>query len=260
MRLQNGASNDVKIQEFADWILKLGDGVLGEPNDSEVMIEIPDEFLTKNAQDPIASIVHSTYPNLINALSDGSLFHDRAILAPTNEIVCIVNEHVLSLICGEEKVYLSSNSVSKTYSFVNNHTDAFSVEFLNTIRCFGLPNHEIRLKKGVPIMLLRNIDQSAGLCNETRLTVNRLEEHIIEAKILTCCKKGDIVLIPRMTLTPSDSAHLPINLQRRLLLFAQQVNVPDATKQFDHCSFYYEKYVHIGDRDVNQIEKSRDDG
>ncbi len=71
------------------------------------MIDIPEDILLENVQDPIASIVHSTYPNLIGEVSDGSFFYDRAVLAPTNEIVGRVNDYAMSLIHGEEKVYLS---------------------------------------------------------------------------------------------------------------------------------------------------------
>jgi len=43
---------------------------------------------------------------------------------------------------------------------VNNQAwEAFTPEFLNSIRTSRLPNHKIKLKVGSPIMLLRNIDQ-----------------------------------------------------------------------------------------------------
>jgi len=41
----------------------------------------------------------------------------------------------------------------------------FTSEFLNEIKCSGIPNHRLRLKVGMPIMLLRNIDKANGLCN-----------------------------------------------------------------------------------------------
>ena len=56
------------------------------------MIDIPKDILMKNVQDPIASIVQSTHPNLIGELSNGSLFYDKAVLAPTNESVGRVND------------------------------------------------------------------------------------------------------------------------------------------------------------------------
>jgi len=41
------------------------------------------------------------------------------------------------------------------------------------------------LKVGVPIMLLRNIDQANGLCNGTRLQVNDLGKNVISATVIT---------------------------------------------------------------------------
>ncbi|CAO2842718.1 unnamed protein product [Amaranthus hypochondriacus] len=77
-------------------------------------------------------------------------------------------------------------------------------------------------------MLLRNIDQTAGLCNGTRLIVNQLGHHIIEAIILSGCNKGDKVFIPSITLSPSDFSRLPVRLKRRQfplsLCFAMTIN------------------------------------
>ena len=48
----------------------MGDGKLGEPNDGYGEITIPDEFLIKDAQDPIQAIVQATYPDLFNNYSN----------------------------------------------------------------------------------------------------------------------------------------------------------------------------------------------
>ncbi|KAF7826691.1 PIF1-like helicase [Senna tora] len=42
--------------------------------------------------------------------------------------------------------------------------DIYNTEFLNTINGSGLPYHQLRLKVGAPIILLRNIDKSMGCC------------------------------------------------------------------------------------------------
>lgn len=54
-------------------------------------------------------------------------------------------------------------------------------------------------------MLLRNLDQSEGLCNGTRLTVTRLDNHVIEAKIISGKNIGNIIYILRMSLSHSQS-------------------------------------------------------
>ena len=55
---------------------------------------------------------------------DESLFYDRVGLSPTNENLGRVNNYAISLVHGEEKVYLSSDSISKEDGFVNNHNTA----------------------------------------------------------------------------------------------------------------------------------------
>jgi len=98
------------------------------------------------------------------------------------------------LFTGEEKEYLISNSVDESAS-----SDAYSnitSEFLNSLSMFGLPNHKIKLKIGVPIMLFRNLDQATGLCNGSRLIVTRLANHVIGAKLIIGNKDGQEIYIP----------------------------------------------------------------
>ena len=44
---------------------------------------------------------------------------------------------------------------------------SFPLEFLNTITPEGLPPHKLRLKVGIPVMLVRNLDQAGGKANGT---------------------------------------------------------------------------------------------
>jgi ATP-dependent DNA helicase PIF1 len=63
-------------------------------------------------------------------------------------------------------------------------------------------------------MLLRNISQTTGLCNGTRLVVTRLAEKVIEAIVMTGSNIGDVVYIPRICLTVKDPKW-PFTLHRR---------------------------------------------
>jgi len=120
----------------------------------------------------------------------------------------------MSLIPGEEKIYLSCDSTLSSNSSANRPDDVHTPEFLNTITASGIPNHKIKLKVGVPIMLMRNLDPTAGLCNGTRLIVTKMGRYVLEAKVITGDNIGEKVYIPRLTLSPSD-ARIPFKFQRR---------------------------------------------
>ncbi|KAF1872273.1 hypothetical protein Lal_00028181 [Lupinus albus] len=175
----------------------MGNGKLSEPNDGCAEIEIPEELLIVDYDNPIHAIVCSTYPNLQDHYKDNKFLQSRAILASTIEIVDQINDYVLSKIPGDEKEYLSSDEVGMSDA---NESEAFNIltpEFLNSLSIYGLPNHKIKLKVGTPIMLLRNLDQSEGLCNGTRLVVTKMANHVFEAKIMSGKNIGNVTYIPR---------------------------------------------------------------
>jgi len=118
------------------------------------------------------------------------------------------------MIPGEKKTYLSVDSPSTQDENINSPDQILTPEFLNTVKSSGLPNHELNLKVGVPIMLLRNIDQPLGLCNGTRLIITQMRNFVLEAKIISGNNIGQKVYIPRLTLSPSSSdTKLPFTFQ-----------------------------------------------
>ncbi|XP_061348566.1 uncharacterized protein LOC133293951 [Gastrolobium bilobum] len=183
MRLNSGSSahNLEEIKEFSEWLLKVGDGNLGDDVDGESIITIPDELLIRESEDPLSDMVNFVYPNLLDNILDQTFFKERAILTPKLSDVAMLNEHLMSMIPGEERTFLSSDKILKQggTSFVED--DEITPEILNTLSCSGIPDNKLILKVKVPVMLLRNIDQSRGLCNGTRLLITKLRNHVVEA-------------------------------------------------------------------------------
>lgn len=82
----------------------------------------------------------------------------------------------------------------------------FPVEFLNSLFFTGLPKHRLELKVNMPIMLLRNLNTKAGLCNGTRLLIEECRIHVLKCKIITGKRTGQIVFIPKISLdSPEES-------------------------------------------------------
>ncbi|XP_019094615.1 PREDICTED: ATP-dependent DNA helicase PIF1-like [Camelina sativa] len=158
-RKAQNSSDANDLSTFSKWLLDIGDGKINEPN-------------------------NEIYGTSFATRTDAKFFCERAILNPRNDDVNKINQYMLSQIPGLERQYLSSDSVetSDTSAYDNM---IYTQEFLNNIQVFGLPNHVLTLKKGAPIMFLRNIDPKRGLCNGTRLIVTQMANHVIEARIIT---------------------------------------------------------------------------
>ncbi|XP_019179269.1 PREDICTED: uncharacterized protein LOC109174490 [Ipomoea nil] len=199
----NGGNRQA-LQEFADWIANIGDGKLGGRNNGFADVEIPMHMLVSSGGDDIKAIVHSTFPMFASGNTDPEHLLGRAILAPTLDVVNAVNDYMTELHNAESRSYYSSDAVCKADGDNGIFGDVHTPEFLNSIRVSGLPNHTLTLKMGSPVMLMRNIDHSLGFCNGTRLIITKLADHVIEGEILTGPNKGTKVLIPRMSMAPSD--------------------------------------------------------
>ncbi|KAJ8930183.1 hypothetical protein NQ314_017047 [Rhamnusium bicolor] len=59
------------------------------------------------------------------------------------------------------------------------------MDLLNPVNVSGLPPHELKLKVGAVVMLLRNLDVDVGECNGAKMKVTRLEDLIVECEFLT---------------------------------------------------------------------------
>ncbi|XP_028757288.1 uncharacterized protein LOC114716448 [Neltuma alba] len=113
MRLTTlGSEEDKKkLEWFSKWLLDVGDGKLGEPNDGTTDIEVPKALLVNDYEDTIEGIVSVIYGDVIANLSNNEYFNDRAILAPTIEMVDKINQYMCSLLPGEAHEFFSSDSV-----------------------------------------------------------------------------------------------------------------------------------------------------
>ncbi len=226
MRIQQ--QQDYEQQEFVNYLLQIGEGKkeLLNSDIGEDIVKLQDDMILDN--DKLESLISKVFYNLDNNYNNNENYinyiKDRAILTIRNEDVDDINEQIINIFPGQAQEFLSADSVEDKDLV---HQNLYPVEFLNTLTPSGTPPHRLILKIGVPIMLLRNISPTEGLCNGTRLIVKGFQQHVIDAEILTGSYSGKRVFIPRIRITPSD-ADLPFQLVRHQfpirLAFAMTIN------------------------------------
>lgn len=97
------------------------------------------------------------------------------ILSIKNDSIDDINDYLINRFGGEERTY---------YSFDESEDDTnnfFQMEFLNSLTVSGLPPQYLQFKVRCPVILLRDIDPSNGLCNETRLICKHFQHNVIDA-------------------------------------------------------------------------------
>ena len=91
------------------------------------------------------------------------------IFSPKNEHVDFLNNQILTkIIPGEEIVFKSIDSVICDDPEESVH---FPTEYINSLSPSGMPPHELKLKIGAVVMVLRNLNSSNGQCNGTRAII-----------------------------------------------------------------------------------------
>ena len=151
----------------------------------------------------------------------------------------------MDILPGEGVTYLSSDTVCKGSLQTCEEDLLYPTEFLNSLRFSGIPNHHIHLKLGTPVMLLRNLNQTEGLCNGTRMIITLLGKWSVRGDIISGSNLGKNVTIPRIIMSPNESKW-PFKLNRRQLplapCFAMTINKSQG-QSFKRVGLYLPKQV-----------------
>ncbi|GMF60995.1 unnamed protein product [Phytophthora fragariaefolia] len=122
-----------------------------------------------------------------------------------------INDAVAARLDGDAHGYRSIDNFQDDEDW-----NCFEPEILNSVNINGIPPHKLTLKKGAPIMLMRDLNPDLGLCNGTRLRVVELKSNVIDAKIMTGEHRGQDVLIPRIVfICDRNDASFPYQLRRK---------------------------------------------
>ena len=136
------------------------------------------------------------------------------MLTATNAIVDEVNNNILGELPRETLV--TYHSVDEVDASTPDEQALWPVDFLNSLTPSGMPPHELTLAPGVLVMLLRNLDADAGLCNGVRAIVVHALPRVLDVLLVSGSKAGARAFIPRLVLAPKNP-DLPFVLRRRQL-------------------------------------------
>lgn len=210
MRLA-GSPDPLAAARFSEWLLAIGEGNL---NSVEGLVTLPAGMCLPNGASR-CDLVHHIYGDLSTlpvenppALAD--YFGQRVILAPHNKSVDALNDMIGDLLPGERQVCTSADTAVED----NNQLAAVPTEYLNQLCPAGMPAHKLNLKRGSPIILIRNLAPADGLCNGTRLLVHHVGRRVLSCTILAGARRGQEVLLPRIRLISNPQSELPFALHR----------------------------------------------
>ncbi|KAD4385908.1 hypothetical protein E3N88_26077 [Mikania micrantha] len=225
---------------FSDFLLRVGDG--NEETVEGSFIRIPDDMTIPFTipENSIKELINVIFPSVQTNFHSSDYIISRAILSTTNDSVNEINDQMIDLFQGEEKIYYSFDEVE------DDRHNIYPIEFLNSLTVSGLPPHKLRLKLGCPIILLRNIDPSHGLCNGTQLICKWFQHNVIDAEIAIGQHTGKRVFLPRIPLCPSEDDMFPFKLKRKQfpiqLSFSMTINKAQG-QTIPHVGVYLPNYV-----------------
>ena len=207
-----------EAEAFASRLLDYGngDGSAGEDVDGHRVVDIPEEMCVSKE----STLIDFVFPGLRHG-EVGDVV-EGGILCTRNNIVDSINNQVAALFPGDDEwVANSADALAEEDAHV-----AIPVEYLNKQTPTGLPPHQLKLKPGMPVMLLRNLDPFEKLCNGTRLIVKKVMGNVLVATHVVDGEERT-VMIPRIPLMPKDTDY-PFKWTRRQfpvrLAFAMTIN------------------------------------
>jgi hypothetical protein len=162
------------------------------------------------------------YLQLHEGQATNEYLHERAILAPCNKEVLLINAMVLNYLLGAQVDFFNADSAEDTEV-----ANTYLSKFLNTLEVNGMPSHKLPLKISAPVILLHNFDPSVGLCNGMRLIVRRFTMRVVEAEIITGKGAGNVAFISCIKFI-SDNNSLPFTFKKKQfplrLTYAMTIN------------------------------------
>lgn len=188
---------------YAKFLSAIGDGSLS--NNPDNTTALPEDMFVKS-KTPGGKITPFTSEDLVEFVFPGlaqGVVDTGAILTVTNKAKDEINRRCLDILPGEAVKVVARNDVSDPSSVLDG-------ESMATFDHPGVPLNVLLLKKGCIVMLMKNLNPSAGLCNGTRMVVEAVTDLNLSCRLLS---NNTLVNIPRCK-TTVDKKKAPFEFER----------------------------------------------
>ena len=202
IRLRLSAGEDTSHR---DWLLRLGSGDLPiETNLHPQAVELPHHLCMPETKS-VEAFVEWVFPDVRNrvaaCLAGGNTsdadawFSERAILTPKNQDATDVNHVILAYL--DPATDFLALSIDTVADPEGEDSVNFPTEFLNSLTPSGLPPHDLHLRQGAIVIIIRNLDKDRGICNGVRCLVISISLRALDVRVLTVRAAGSRLLLPR---------------------------------------------------------------
>ena len=221
-----------ELEEFATWLLQLGDGTVGN-RESRYTLRVPVLrpetmiFRPDNTEDELDSLerflenIYGGYKSICSLEESGQETSERLTSHETflmeRVIVTVVNKDVDKINNAMMQISVLGDVFSTQQEWTYHSRDTLrektkvpvSESYLNTLEISGLPPHVLKLKIGCPVICIRNLAPSTGITNGTRMVVLDLGPKFLKVKLLTGNKAGSVHFLTKLGMSPSDKKAIP---------------------------------------------------
>jgi ATP-dependent DNA helicase PIF1 len=163
---------------FREWIRGAGTGESVTRLNGAPCIRVPTSLAVYDEEE----MVQRVFPSEV-LFGDPMELLRRAIICPLNSDVDRINKRIVTELCTQRpwKVYLSAHE--SDYTLMDSQSQDYATGSLQYFRDPNLPDHELRLCQGMPVMCMTNLSVEEGVCNGTNMIVEELRENVVLCRI-----------------------------------------------------------------------------
>ena len=167
---------DPRAQSFAKYLLEVGEGKLPSRSTSNPWIVALNEdiiFKFVDNEDNVLRLITRIFSDQLTH-TNVETFAQHVILCPSNVTVMDINNRIITTILeGELHSYFSVDTQDPEE---NDEEIDLPIEHIHKLLPNGYPPHELKLKLGTIVIVLRNLSSDEGIVNGTRAIVTYLQK------------------------------------------------------------------------------------